>query len=88
MYDMVSLVNTRSGRMAMQVSVGAEEEHKASGKGIEITPEGDEPKAKEVAAGADSERDGDIQVQAEQIPEGAETTEIKAVPGRSSTQRN
>ena len=83
---MVSLVNTRSSRMAMQASAGAEEEHKASEIGKEITPDSDEPKAKEAAVGADSERDKDIQVQAEQVPEDAETTEIKAVPAHREKQ--
>ena len=30
MYDMVSLVNTRSSKLAMQVGAGADEEHSAS----------------------------------------------------------
>jgi hypothetical protein len=36
MYDMVSLVSTRSSRMAMQAKAGHEEEHEAGGKGGEV----------------------------------------------------
>jgi hypothetical protein len=80
MYDMVSLVSTRSSRMAMQAKAGHEEEHEAGGKGGEVAPGGEEPKAEGAVAGADSEKDEDIQVQAERVPEDAEATEIKAVP--------
>lgn len=55
-------------------------EHEAGGKGGEVAPGEEEPKAEEAVAGADSEEDEDIQVQAERVPEDAEATEIKAVP--------
>ena len=84
MYDMVSLVSTRSSKIAMQASTGAEGEHKASEKEKEITPDGDEPKTKEAAVVADTGGDEEIQIQAERAPEG--TAEIKAVPAHREKQ--